>query len=83
MQTSTHATNTPITRLYPLDVSAPTKLETELPESQTYTTLDDDTEWIPQDAEFVELPKNSSEESNGPVVRMGKRTMFLPEDFKN
>ena len=49
MQTSTHATNTPITRLYPLDISAPTELETELPESQTYTTLDDDTEWIPQD----------------------------------
>ena len=40
VRTSTHTTSRPITRLYPLEVSAPTDLEMALPESQTGTTVD-------------------------------------------
>ena len=51
VRTSTHVMNRPITRLYPLEVSAPTELGTALLESQTDTTVDDDSERIPQDVE--------------------------------
>ena len=60
VRTSTHVTNRPITRLYPLEVSAPTELGTALPESQTDTTVDDDSERIPQDVESVKLPKRAA-----------------------
>ena len=84
VRTSTHVTNRSITRLYPLEVSAPTELGTALPESQTDTTVDDDSERIPQDVESVKPPKRAA--ARRAMAQLSEWTRELrrpPEDVEN
>ena len=57
VRTSTNVTNRPITRLYPLEVSVPTELETALLESQTINSADNDSEQVLQHTESVKPPR--------------------------
>ena len=84
VRTSTHVTNRPITRLYPLEVSAPTELVTAPPESQTDTTVNDNSEQISQDAESVKLPKRAA--ARRAMSQLSEWTRELrrpPEDVEN
>lgn len=84
VRTSTNITSRPITKLYPLEVSAPTELMTTSTELETGNTIDDDNVCLPRDTEPVRPLKRAA--ARRAVSRLSEWTRELccpPEDVKN
>ena len=84
IRTSTHVTSRPITRLYPLEVSAPTELEMVLPKSQTDNSADDNNVCSPQNTESMKLPKRvAARRAMAQVSEWARELRRPPEDVEN